>query len=464
MHQNKVFSLTRWRLAAWYAGVMGIILSLSGLAIYFLMDWVHWQGLHQELQSVAGTLHDSLEPQLKQPGQVEPIVERLLPGLCGVGEPCAQSSKSTETPIDYSGDTASHRHILGAVHQEGYYVRMVNRSGQVVAALEYRPLDLPVDIRPLWQTLQDAQGNRYHQISLDLKTESGSFWGYIQVGRSLRDFDAHLASTRLVLLTGLPLILLLTTAVSWWQAGRAMQPVYRSYRQIQQFTADAAHELRTPLAASRATLEVALQTPHISEEESRSTLQTLERQNLRLSQLVQDLLLLSRMDIQEGGHKYKACLLNDIVSDVVDEYSDLAFSASILLSAELRVNHPVCVVGDEEQLFRLIANLVTNAIQYTPSGGKVIVGLSQDEHSAVVQVQDTGMGIAAADQTRIFDRFYRVNDDRSRHTGGAGLGLAIVQAIALAHHGTVQVQSEVGKGSLFTLRLPLRGNQAALHQ
>lgn len=447
MHQNKVFNLTRWRLTAWYAGVMGIILSLSGLAIYFLMDWVHWQGLHQELQSVAGTLHDSLEPQLKRPGQVEPAVQQSLPGLCEVTEPCAQSSQFTAIPSD--------RHILGAVHQEGYYVRMVNRSGQLVATLEYRPLDLPIQIRPLWQTLEDAQGNRYHQISLDLKTQSGSLWGYIQVGRSLHDFDAHLASTRLVLLTGLPLILLLTTAVSWWLSGLAMQPVYRSYRQIQQFTADAAHELRTPLTASRATLEVALQTPHLLDEESRSTLQSLERQNMRLSQLVQDLLLLSRMDVQGGMQKCKLCNLNDVVCDVVDEYADLAFSANVFVSVQVCVNHPVCVEGDEEQLFRLIANLVTNAIQYTPAGGKVFVRLIQDEHHAVVQVQDTGIGISAAHQTRIFDRFYRVNNDRSRHTGGAGLGLAIAQAIAHAHHGTLQVQSEVGKGSLFILRLPL---------
>lgn len=444
MHQSKVFNLTRWRLAAWYAGVMGVILSVSGLAIYFLMDWVHWQGLHQELQSVAGTLHDSLEPQLKRSGEIEPEVKELIPGLCPVNESCASSSHSLESTSD--------RHILGAVHQEGYYVRMLSPSSQIVATLEYRPLNLPVNIRPLWQTLRDAEGNRYHQISIDLKTNTGTLWGYLQVGRSLRDFDAHLASTRLVLLTGLPIILLLTTAVSWWLAGRAMQPIYRSYRQIQQFTADAAHELRTPLAASRATLEVALQTPQISDAESRMTLQTLERQNLRLSQLVQDLLLLSRMDIQESVQKYQPCCLNDIVSDVIEEYSGLAIASDILLLSEY-VNYPVYVSGDEEQLYRLLANLVINAIQYTPSSGKVIVRLTQDEHHAILEVQDTGVGISSADQSRIFDRFYRVNSDRSRQTGGSGLGLAIAQTITRSHHGTLQVQSEVGKGSLFILRL-----------
>ncbi len=445
MHQNRVFNLTRWRLAAWYAGVMGIILSASGLAIYFVMDWVHWQALHQELQSVAGTLHDGLEPQLKQPGKLEPGVEQLIPGLCVVGKPCV--------PL-YTA-TMPDRHILGAVHQEGYYVRMVTPSGRVIATLEDRPLQLPVQTRPLWQTVQDAAGDRYHHISLDLKTESGRLWGYIQVGRSLQDFDHHLASTRLVLLTGLPLVLLLTTAVSWWLAGRAMQPIYRSYRQIQQFTADAAHELRTPLAASRATLEVALQQPQISDPESRNTLQTLERQNLRLSQLVQDLLLLSRMDSQEEAQKHHPCCLNDMVSDIVEEYAGWAIAANVLLLSKVDVKHPIFVAGDEEQLYRLLTNLVTNAIQYTPSDGKVTIHLTQDEFRATVQVQDTGIGIAVAHQPRIFDRFYRVTPDRSRQTGGSGLGLAIAQTIAQAHDGTLQVQSEPGKGSLFTLRLPL---------
>jgi signal transduction histidine kinase len=144
------------------------------------------------------------------------------------------------------------------------------------------------------------------------------------------------------------------------------------------------------------------------------------------------------------------------VNDLVEEFSALALASNISLTADSQINTPITVLGSEEQLYRLVANLITNAIQYTSSGGKVIVHLKRDDHHALIQVEDTGIGIPPKEQVRIFDRFYRVNSDRSRHTGGAGLGLAIAQAIAQAHQGNIQVKSELGKGSIFTVQLPLR--------
>ncbi len=113
-------------------------------------------------------------------------------------------------------------------------------------------------------------------------------------------------------------------------------------------------------------------------------------------------------------------------------------------------------MGDEEQLYRLVSNLIINAIQYTLAGGKVAAILERSEHHALIKIQDTGIGIAAKEQKRIFARFYRVNSDRSRASGGSGLGLAIAQAIVQGHHGSLQVQSELGKGSTFIIRLPLK--------
>jgi signal transduction histidine kinase len=126
-----------------------------------------------------------------------------------------------------------------------------------------------------------------------------------------------------------------------------------------------------------------------------------------------------------------------------------------MLKADIRVHQPVYVIGDEEQLYRLLANLITNAIQHTSATGTVTVSLDRDDHQVVIQVQDTGVGIAPDEQPRIFDRFYRVQSDRSRATGGSGLGLAIAKAIVQFHQGNLQVLSELGKGSIFTVHLPL---------
>jgi signal transduction histidine kinase len=441
MHQSQLFTLTRLRLATWYAGVMGVILSLSGMAIYYIMAQAHWHGLHQELESVTGTLHDTLEPTLRQPGQIEAEVEQALPRLCIATKVCEDEPNQ------------SSRQVMGVVYQSGYYVRFLSLSETIVATLGYQPEGLPIELHPLWQTMEDRQGDRYHHISLLLQTATGEPWGYIQVGRSLKDFDDHLASLRWILLIGLPGVFALIMAASWGLSGLAMRPVYLSYSHIQQFTADVAHELRTPLAAIRATLESVLQVPHLSEIEARSTLQTIERQNLRLAQLVQDLLLLSRLDRQERSHHPQPCCLNDLLSDVVEELAALAIAADLILVANV-ANSPLYVCGDAENLYRLFNNLVINAIQYTLPGGKVVLSLAIDHHDVLIQVQDTGIGIAPSEQARIFERFYRVQSDRSRATGGSGLGLAIAQAIAQTHHGTIQVQSELGKGSTFTVRLP----------
>lgn len=447
MHQNKLFNQTRLRLAAWYGAVMAIILGLSGIVFYRMMAHANWQAIEHELESTAGKLHTALEPVLKQPDQVESRVENLLPGCCRVGTTCPTSPPKQ-------------RNVLAPVQSANYYLRLTNRSGQVLVMMGEQPNQkaTQVSLKP-WQTLYTPNGDRFLQLTKVLNTQTGMTWGYVQVGRSLQDLDDHLATIRLVLLLGLPLALVAITGASWWLSGLAMQPIYRSYRQIQQFTADAAHELRTPLAAIRATLEATLQDSDLSQTETRNSLQVIERQSHRLAQLVQDLLLLSRMDLQVSQGKHEPCCLNDVIDDLTEELTGLALKANVLLTTELQVTHPLYVMADEGQLYRLVGNLMTNAVQYTPAGGKVWVMLGQDDQFAVIQIQDTGIGIPLTEQNRIFDRFYRVHSDRSRQSGGSGLGLAIAQAIALSHQGDIKVQSEPGKGSLFTLRLPLTSAQ-----
>lgn len=452
MNQNKLFNRTRWRLALWYAGVMGLILSASGFGVYEAIAHAHWVAVDRELESVAGTLHDSIELKLNQPGRLEPIVEELVPNLC-----YREASCMTE-------QSSSSRHILSAVNQGHYYVRFFDTSGRLIAIAGVHPQGLPQVLnKERWQSLNDSQGNVYHQISLSLHTRDNRDWGYFQVGRSLKDFNDYLNNVKWILKLGLPTTLILVGVSSWWLAGLAMQPIYQSYRQIQQFTADAAHELRTPLAATQATLESAKRAtslsarsmPQLDETEVQDILETIGRQNRRLIQLVADLLLLARLEQQALPRRHQICCLNDIVSDLVEEFAALALSKSVTLTSSVRVNNPLNVIGDEEQFYRLVSNLIINAIQYTPAGGQVTIVLERSDYQALIHIQDTGIGIAPEEQTQIFDRFYRVNSDRSRNTGGSGLGLAIAKAIVQAHQGSLQVQSILGKGSTFTIRLPL---------
>ncbi|MEG5063116.1 two-component system sensor histidine kinase RppB [Microcoleus sp. B3-A4] len=448
MNQNKLFNRTRWKLAISYAAVMGLILSLLGFGVYKAIAHAHWVALDRELESVAGTLHDSLELKLQQPGRLEPIVNELLPNLRLIG-------------VNGIKEQLPSRHTLSAINQSYYYIRLFDKSGNLIATAGAYPEKLPPTFNSQnWQTITDSTGNIYHQISVSLHTQNQENWGYFQVGRSLQDFNDYLSTVRLVLKLGLPTALILVGFSSWWLAGLAMKPIYASYRQIQQFTADAAHELRTPLAASQATVESGLLMSELDEKEAREILRTVERQNRRLTQLVADLLLLARMDNQPIPDRPQLCCLNDLVSDLVEELAAMAIAREVALTSELPVHQPLTVIGDSNQLYRLVFNLIVNAIQYTSPGGKVTVILEKSDHLVVIHVQDTGCGIAAEDQKQIFDRFYRVNSSRDRVTGGSGLGLAIAQAIALAHGGSLTVQSKLGTGSIFTLRF--RERNAAL--
>ncbi len=453
MKQNKLFKATRWRLAIWYGGVMASILSLSGLAVYEAIAHAHRVTVERELKSVSATIHNSLESVLIKPGELDLKEVRFLPSLCLAVNSCA------------SQDNQANYALANAIAQDDHYIGLFDTSGNPIAYAGKVPPQLPIKSRKLvdekWQTLQDSQKQNYRQTSVLLHTKDNRIWGYLLVGRSLEDIENYLASIKLILSLGLPLTMLLVSAASWWLAKLAMQPIYQSYKQIQQFTADAAHELRTPLAAIRATVESTQRIPQLKEVETRETLQVIARQNSRLAQLVEGLLLLSHLDRQgltsQSSVPTKIISLNDVVSDLIEELAPLGIIAEVQLSQEIRVSQVIRIRGNEEQLYRLVTNLVTNAINYTPAGGqvKVVLATAASESKAVIQVQDTGIGISPEQQVQVFKRFYRIDSDRSRQTGGFGLGLPIALALAQAHQGNIELQSFLGQGSTFTIYLPL---------
>jgi signal transduction histidine kinase len=456
---NRLFYQTRLRLASWYAGVMGCILGLCGLGVYQTVAHAYQETIDQGIESVANSLRGSIEPVLQQPGQPQQLAQELSLELCQTQANCL-----TQLPTKHPSISNSINNSISDPTPVNYYLRLIDLTNHPIALAGQSLNQLPITAgAPYWRTLTTASGQKYRQISLPLhtqQTQPSQPWGYLQVGRSLTDLDHHLIALRFTLLLGFPISLLFVGGSSWWLAGLAMQPIYRSYQQMRQFTADAAHELRTPLAAMQSTLDAALMQQQLAHSPPSSPpedplLMVLKRQNTRLSQLVKDLLLLARIDQQDLPKQRSLCSLNELIEDLVEELASLAISAQVKLVAESRAQDSIAVSANTDQLYRLMCNLMVNAIQATPAGGTVTVSLSRSESYAIVQVHDTGIGIAPADQPHIFDRFYRIQSDRSRHTGGSGLGLSIANAIAQAHQGTIEVNSQLGKGSTFTVRLPI---------
>jgi signal transduction histidine kinase len=442
MHQNRLFNRTRIQLTVTYAIVIGLITLLSGCAIHLVMIRAFARTVDRELNTLAGTVHDTLEAVLQQPEIVDPVAMNLLPGLCVVGKECSPTKPDSK--------------IAELTQKQGYCLRLLNLKGQQIATLGAKHHQFTDEIPTMhWKTITDDRGERYHIHTLELKTIDNRDWGYLQVAQSFHQLDEYMSSLHLILIFGIPLAMLLIGGASWWLSGLAMQPIYRSYQQIQQFTADAAHELRTPLAVTRIAVESALDVA-IVEPEARNNLEIAQRQVRHLTRLAEDLLWLSRLEAKQLPLQFQPCCLNDLVSDLEEELAPLAIANSIDLRLEILVNQPLYVIGDSDRLYRSIANLINNAIEYTPADGVVTIRLESSERNAIITIQDRGIGIAPEDLPHIFDRFYRVQADRSRNTGGTGLGLAIVKAIVQAHHGNIQVDSQLDLGSRFTVNLPTK--------
>jgi two-component system phosphate regulon sensor histidine kinase PhoR len=222
------------------------------------------------------------------------------------------------------------------------------------------------------------------------------------------------------------------------------------------FVANASHELKTPVAAVRALAETLLTAlPDDPEAGLRFALR-IGREAERLDVLARDLLDLSR--VERGTLDVEPVDLVGLAKEVVGGYADRAEERRITLETNLRPD--VAIRGDRAQLGLLLSNLVDNALRYTQAKGTICVHLDAAESRAVLQVADTGEGIPAGELPRVFERFYRVDKARARQTGGTGLGLAIVRHIAEAHGGAVRVDSELGRGSTFTVTLPMAGPAA----
>lgn len=217
------------------------------------------------------------------------------------------------------------------------------------------------------------------------------------------------------------------------------------------FVADASHELRTPLTILRGEIDVALRRPR-SAEEYAEVLHSSREEIERLSRLTENLLTLARADVGEALVRKEPVDVAAVAREVCRKLAPLSGQRKVALTCE--APEPVVVSSDAVALEQLVFNLTENALRYTPPGEGATVRVIRTDAEVIVEVEDRGSGISAEHLPHLFDRFYRVDKARSREFGGAGLGLSIVKTLVEAHGGRVEVRSEVGKGSVFTVRLP----------
>jgi len=226
------------------------------------------------------------------------------------------------------------------------------------------------------------------------------------------------------------------------------------------FVANASHELKTPITAIRGFAETLLEDDQIEASMQQRFMSKIHGQSIRLSDLVSDLLALSRLENNDEAFNTQVNL-QQVVQRVCANLQAVAQNQHVHL--ELSTNHdaqqgPILVLGDDQALGQMATNLIDNAIKYTPQGGKISVSLELQSDAAVFSVSDNGLGIDVADQDRIFERFYRVDKARSKSLGGTGLGLAIVKHIAQSHKGHIEIQSQLNQGSTFRVRIPVWQN------
>jgi two-component system, OmpR family, manganese sensing sensor histidine kinase len=428
-----MFRRNRQRLALGYIAVMATILVLFGWAVYVTMENALVLSVDNSLKELAKTVRQSIlvaRPQNKQQWQAQ--IERS-----------AYITGEAATQLRY----------------QGFYVMWYSPKGNLVhSTAPFEAGSAPQ--RDRYETVFSPQGQHFRQYTTPISLEGetlgylkyeGEVLGYLRISRSLQEIEVPLQRLFWVLVLGIPIAISAISWCGWILAGVAIRPIRQAYDRLQQFTADASHELRTPIATIQTNVQVALSDPEASPEDYRRTLEIVERMAQRMGKLVGDLLFLTREEGGRENHSHTKVDVDRVLKEVLEEQSSVAAGLGIRLHH--RTHNTSYVMGDTDQLARLFTNLISNALRYTPEKGEVIATSHLEGRDCVVTVKDTGMGIPLEHQDKIFERFYRVDPARSRRLGGFGLGLAIAKKIVDEHQGTLEVQSMEGKGTTFTVRL-----------
>ncbi|MGH7659639.1 MAG: sensor histidine kinase [Vulcanimicrobiaceae bacterium] len=319
------------------------------------------------------------------------------------------------------------------------------RAGRGREPLERAPVQLG------HHTLQGASGE-LETYTIVLRGPHGDSRGYVRAMLTSEAFNQGVVALNVGIVIGSLLAIVAASIGGTRVARAAIASSEAGYRRLQEFTADASHELRSPLTALSATAAVALHEAPDLTERTRNRLNAIASAAKDMQRLVDDLLILARAGRSLEREMF-AVRVDAVLREIHERYQSTAALKS--LRFDVVAGDAAQIIGNPEQITRIVSNLVDNAIRYTPSGGAVRILCSQDHAAVRIAVEDSGVGISHENLRRIFDRFWR-GDQGRRFDGGTGLGLSIARALAERHGGRISVSSEVDTGSTFTVTLPHR--------
>jgi two-component system, OmpR family, manganese sensing sensor histidine kinase len=483
---NNLFQTTRLRLALWYTAVTAVLLLLFATGVYLY---------------VRTTLIDRIDDTLKH---VVEVLDRSL-----VIQPVGTMGKYRVNIEASFGNKGV------AVEDDRIDLEWFTPTGELVWSTFAEPLNLPIHPNRKGETVSvggdrnaclsrlvgDTECNRsIRQVTERIEIDR-QILGYLRVSHPWFEVTKPIRQLLRDLIIGIVMMVTSTATLGWFLSGIAMKPVNDSYQSLKQFTADASHELRNPIATIQTNVQMALAYPDAEPQAQQRQLRVIERLTQRLGRLVNDLLFLARSDSGIVETKRQVVPLDALLIEAIEEQRIAAENKGMFLS--LHIVEPklpdyeidpetrediFSVKGDWDQLARLFTNLISNALEYTPIAAVVSetnssIDRENQREAAVevelelvkrsfknntrrdrypylqVKVKDNGGGISETDLAHIFDRFYRVDPARSHQqtnsiSSGAGLGLAIVRAIVENHQGYITVESVVDRGTTFTVMLP----------
>ncbi|OGO44141.1 MAG: hypothetical protein A2137_04640 [Chloroflexi bacterium RBG_16_58_8] len=458
----------RWRLTLWFALILCIILVFSGVVMNILLQRYLLTQVDDNLRVHSAEVHGTLNPQeIPAPldyevihAKLPPINEFATPGIYIqlIDQSGAVVVKSTnlgdqELPVNPSFIAQGfngHVSIATLAAGGGAKVRMM------VSPLYLKDQVLLLEVAQSLNYVNDTMGQvrwallASTLVALILATASGgaivrgALSPVRRISQTARNIETSSDLTQRVNYTG-PGDEIGELATTFDHLIEHLDRVFQSQRY---FVADASHELRGPLTVIRGNLDLLKR--HLSEADRSESLQAMERESVRMSRIVDELLLLAEVESGQMAQPQEVKLKN-ILSEEANRARSLAGARRIIVERQ----EDLTVNGDAQRLRQLLANLVDNAIKYSPENSTIKLSLFRDGHWACLEVTDNGIGIAPEHLPHIFDRFYRTDKARSRASGGTGLGLAIVKGIAEQHGGRVSVTSQPGKGSTFTVWLKL---------